>query len=152
MSVLQLLTNDTILIIPTILESIVQALDNARNSSSAARTAVLDAITSSVSIAVDLVSVVSDLACSQEVINMRRTLVQIQDGEAVALVARQLANNISDAVQPAAVEIGALSTDSTDGAVIGGAHALTCATVICSADISECATIHDPIYHSNLIY
>ena len=152
MSVLQLLTNDTVLIVPTILESIVQALDNARNSSNAARTAAQDAITSSVSTAVDLVSIVSDSACLQEVTNMRLTPVQIQDGEAVPLVARQLANNISDAVHPAAVGIGALSTNSTDGAVIGGAHALTCAAVICSGDISECATISDQFYHLNFIY
>ena len=74
---------------------------------------------------------------------MRPTLLQIQDGEVVPLVAKQLANNISDAVHPAAMAIGALSTASTDGTVIGGAHALTCATVICSGDISECATTND---------
>ena len=69
--------------------------------------------------------------------NMHRMHVQIHDGDSVSVVATQLGNNISEAVHLAAVRIGALSSDSTDGAVIGGAHAVTCATIICGGDISE---------------
>ena len=58
-------------------------------------------------------------------------------GADLTLVSAAIANNISAAVRLAAIDIGGLSAQGTNGVILGGPDALAAAAIICGLDISE---------------